>query len=235
MKGERNMTDTTTSSTLKNNRDLSRIFESKIFWIVLLLLLFALPLTLSLRKPSIEEPPILGQVTDFELINQDGRKFSSRDVSGSVVLVNFIFTRCPSVCPMLTQSMAQVQRRLKGTAKSIQLISVTVDPDFDTPEVLKNYALNYKANFSTWNFLTGTKEEIRRLVVDNFKTALEVEITDDPTDMAPAFDIAHSEHFVLLDQVGRIRGYKKIEKQEDINALLRDFAIIVNTPPKNVR
>jgi protein SCO1/2 len=217
---------------LRAKNEITKIFESKLFWTALVLILFSLPLVLSLRRPEIPLPPVLGQMGDFELINQDGRKFGSEEVRGSVLLVNFIFTRCPDTCPTLTKNMEQVQNRLKGTAKSIQLLSISVDPEFDKPAVLKDYADKYGARNEYWNFLTGSNEEIRKIVVDNFKTALETEPSTDKSDMSPAMEIAHGEHFILVDQIGRIRAYEHIKSSEDINRILREFAILVNTPPK---
>ncbi|MEZ4815197.1 MAG: SCO family protein [Bdellovibrionota bacterium] len=213
--------------------EITKIFESKLFWVALVLILFSLPLTLSLRRPPVPQPPVLGQLGAFSLINQEGLPFGTEQVMGSVLLVNFVFTRCPSVCPTLTKAMSQIQERLKGTAKSIQLLTITVDPDFDKPNVLKAYAKQFGARHDTWNFLTGSKEDIRKLVVDNFKSALEEPISEDKTDMAPAFEIAHSEQFVIVDQVGRIRAYEHVQSSDDINRILRLFAIIANTPPRS--
>src|SRR5688572_19343564 len=109
--------------------ELTKIFESKLFWAALVAILFSLPLVLSLRRPPVPQLPVLGQMGKFELVNQNGRKFGNDQLVGSVMLVNFVFTRCPSVCPILTKTMSDIQARLKGTAKSIQLVSITVDPD----------------------------------------------------------------------------------------------------------
>lgn len=231
------MTSTTsqTQEQLRSNSkaEITKVFESKLFWIALVLILFSLPLTLSLRRPPVPQPPVLGQLNNFALTNQDGKPFGTDQLVGSVVLVNFVFTRCPSTCPMLTKTMSQIQERLKGTAKSIQLLSITVDPDHDNATVLKAYAKSYNARHETWNFLTGSKEDIRKLVVDNFKSALESPVSNDATDMSPAFEIAHGEHFVLIDQIGRIRGYENIKSSEDINRILKQFAILANTPPRS--
>jgi protein SCO1/2 len=217
----------------KAKAEITKIFESKLFWIAIVLILFSLPLTLSLRRPPVPQPPVLGQLNNFALTNQDGNPFGTAQVAGSVVLVNFVFTRCPSTCPVLTKTMSQIQERLKGTAKSIQLLSITVDPEHDKPEVLKAYAKQYGARHQTWNFLTGPKEDIRKLVVENFKSALEAPVSNDTTDMSPAFDIAHGEHFILVDQIGRIRAYEHVKSGKDINRLMKLFAILANTPPRS--
>lgn len=212
--------------------EITKVFESKLFWIALVLILFSLPLVLSLKRPPVPQPPVLGQLGAFALTNQDGLSFGTPQVAGSVLLVNFVFTRCPSVCPVLTKTMSQIQGRLKGTGKSIQLLSISVDPEHDTPAVLKAYAKTFGARHDTWNFLTGNKEDIRKLIVDNFKSALEYPVSSDTSDMSPAFDIAHGEHFVLIDQIGRIRAYERIKDSDDINRLMKLFAIIANTPPR---
>jgi protein SCO1/2 len=184
-------------------------------------------------RPKIEQKPILGSIQEFKLQNQDGRDFSNRDIAGSVLLVNFVFTSCPSTCPMLTKTMADVQVRLKGTGKSVQLLTVTVDPEHDTPEVLKAYAKKHFADLSTWSFITGSKEDIRKLVVGSFASPLSIESSNKPDDMSAGFQIAHGEHFVLVDQLGRIRSYERINSPKDINRVMRDIAILVNTPPKS--
>ncbi|MEI7441500.1 MAG: SCO family protein [bacterium] len=224
------MTDTTTQPA---ETDYSQLFESKSFWLFVVGVLFSLPLIMSFMRPKIEQKPILGSIQEFKLQNQDGRDFSNRDIAGSVLLVNFVFTSCPSTCPMLTKTMADVQVRLKGTGKSVQLLTVTVDPEHDTPEVLKSYAKKHFADLSTWSFITGSKEDIRKLVVGSFASPLSIESSNKPDDMSAGFQIAHGEHFVLVDQLGRIRSYEHINNPKDINRVMRDIAILVNTPPKS--
>lgn len=227
------MTNTTTlPQPQPSNSSFLKIFESKVFWLLVVVILFSIPLVMSLKRPSIVQLPVLGQLENFELINQKGRNFGTKDIAGSVLLVNFIFTRCPDTCPMLTRTMAQIQSQLKATGKSIQLLSITADPAFDKPEVLDAYASKFGADPGLWTFLTGSREAVRKVVVDNFKTALESPISADSQDMAPAFEIAHSERFVLIDQIGRIRAYKTIKTEKDINQTVKDFAILVNTPPR---
>lgn len=217
-------------SSSKSPIDYSRIFESKIFWLALVTLLFSLPLYLSFVRPQLLDQPVLGNMGNFELINQEGRKFSNRDVQGSVLLVNFVFTRCQDVCSTLTRKMSDVQARLKGTGKSIQLVTVSVDPEFDNPAVLKDYAVKNNADLSTWSFLTGPKEDVRKFVVGNFASPIGVEKSKD---LAAGYEIAHGEHFVIVDQVGRIRSYEHITGSDDVNAVLKKLAILVNTPPRS--
>jgi protein SCO1/2 len=222
------------TNALQKPKNIGKIFESRLFWFLVVLTLFTLPLIKSFQKKSPEALPVLGQMHNFQLTNQDGRVVTPREFYGSVVLVNFIFTSCSNVCPMMTSQMAKLQERLKGTAKSIQLLSISVDPHNDTPEVLKKYAERYKANTQLWTFLTGSFGEIKRLVVDDFKTALDGKKPSDPNDASGMMDITHSEYFVLVDQAGQIRAYRTIKTESDLNKIVKEMAILVNTfPPQS--
>ena len=108
--------------------------------------------------------PAIGPAADFTLTSQDGRRVSLRDLRGKVVAVTFIFASCPDLCPMLTAKMAAVQKKL-GSAfgPKIAFVSITVDPERDTPDVLKEYAQNFNANLNGWAFLTGTPASIREV------------------------------------------------------------------------
>jgi protein SCO1 len=108
------------------------------------------------EAPHDQRLPVIGPAPDFTLTSQDGARVSLRDFRGKVVAVAFIFASCTDVCPMLTDSMARVQDKL-GTAfgPQIAFVSITVDPERDTPEVLKQYAENFGADLKGWSFLTG--------------------------------------------------------------------------------
>lgn len=210
------------------------IFSHPLFWTVTVLILFSIPLINSLRAPKLDIPPVLGQMNEFSLVNQDGRTMSRKDFFGSVLVVNFIFTKCPDVCPLLTKQMADIQARLKGTAKAIQLVSITVDPANDTPETLKKFAASYKADHRLWSFLTGPLDELMRVVVDDFKQAFDGQtLTNQEDRMDGMMEITHSEKFVLVDQSGQIRAYMSASTPEDINKILKKVAILANTEPNH--
>lgn len=105
-------------------------------------------------KPAAERLAIGGALPDFRLTDQDGRVVTAADLRGKVVAINFIYTRCPlpDVCPRLSANFAVLARRFGGR---VALLSVTVDPDYDTPAVLKEYARRWSADPATWRFLTG--------------------------------------------------------------------------------
>ncbi|MER8555144.1 SCO family protein [Mesorhizobium sp. M1217] len=108
--------------------------------------------------------PTIGAAPDFTLTSQDGRPVSLRDLRGKVVAIAFIYTYCADVCPMLTANMASVQEKLGSTFGSkINFISITVDPERDTPDVLKEYAQNFGADLRGWSFLTGDPAIVREV------------------------------------------------------------------------
>jgi len=101
-------------------------------------------------------------VRGFSLTNQEGRAFRFEKLKGKLVLASFIYTSCPDVCPLITANMKAVQEKLKSTERrSVHFISITTDPEIDSPEVLKAYAKRYGVDFSNWSFLTGTLEELK--------------------------------------------------------------------------
>ncbi|HVJ63861.1 MAG TPA: SCO family protein [Bdellovibrionota bacterium] len=208
------------------------IFSHPLFWVVTILALFSIPLVASLRSPPIDVPPVLGQMNDFELTSQEGRKITRKDFHGSVLVVNFIFSKCPDVCPLLNKQMSEIQARLKGTAKAIQLVSISVDPQNDTPDVLRKYSAQFNADPRLWTFLSGPLDKILKVVVDDFKQALDGQkLTTLEDRMDGMMEITHSEKFVLVDQSGQIRAYMTANSPEDVNKILKKVAILANTEP----
>jgi protein SCO1/2 len=165
-----------------------------------------------------------GRVPQFSLRDQRGREVTERDLLGSVWVANFVFTRCPSVCPMLTAKFKALQTQL-GALEGVRYVSISVDPEYDTPEVLAAYAERYQADPERWWFLTGPLDEIQKTVVQGFK----IHRGDPkPSELDPSLvDIMHGEHFVLVDREGVIRGYYRAEQERleelasDLRALLR--------------
>jgi protein SCO1 len=126
--------------------------------LVLTLALLTSPGLLQAHEAADEEQrlPILGAAPDFALTSQDGAKVTLPDLRGKVVAVTFVYTSCPDVCPMLTDKLARVQDELGSDFGSkIAFVSITTDPERDTPDVLKGYAEAFEANLAGWSFLTG--------------------------------------------------------------------------------
>lgn len=106
--------------------------------------------------------PVIGSAPDFDLTSQDGKRLTLSDLRGKVVAVTFIFTMCPDICPMLTANLAQIQQALgEDFGKTVAFVSITVDPDNDTPAVLKDYADAFDADPNGWAFLTGDPKALK--------------------------------------------------------------------------
>lgn len=149
-------------------------------------------------------PPVLWQVPAFSLVAADGRPFGSGELRGHVYVASFFFTRCPSICPTLMKGMATLQRRFRDEGlDSVRLVSISVDPDHDTPERLRAALPGYGVDPSRWALLTGPRDRVRALAVDGFRVALG---EPQATDAAGILDIAHAAKLLLVDGNGALRG-----------------------------
>jgi cytochrome oxidase Cu insertion factor (SCO1/SenC/PrrC family) len=148
--------------------------------------------------------PVLGEVPEFSLLERNGAKVGLADLKDHVWVANFVFTHCAGPCPLLTSRMAALEKRL-GELPDVRLVSFTVDPERDTPEVLREYANVYGAG-GRWFFLTGEKRALYELIMSGFR--LGIDDGSAVTAGAPGpGTITHSVRFVLVDKAGRIRGY----------------------------
>jgi protein SCO1/2 len=166
---------------------------------------------------------VLGGLPAFSLVERAGRKVTAQEMAGHVWVANFIFTKCPDFCPTLTGRFAQLQTRLAGGSDPILLVSITVDPVHDTPEVLREYAERAKAG-DNWLFLTGSPMRVSALLRGGFKVAF---ADDGPADSP----ITHSDRFVLVDRKLQIRGYYHGQDQADVDRLARDAITLRDAPP----
>jgi len=189
----------------------------------------ALALFLAGCNPA-AEVPAWGALPDFSLINQDTKAYGTAQLEGRPWVANFIFTKCPGRCPMLTREMSRLQTELSGRGwDDVMLVSISVDPANDTPEALTAYAAKHGAKLDSWQFLTGTRDGIWSLSVDGFKLPVQ-EIED--TGAGP---ILHSNRFVLADGRQQIRGYYDAFDADDRAKLLRDLEIVRAEPTSATR
>jgi protein SCO1/2 len=176
-------------------------------WIAFALFVLGVPAfaTLITRSRAHAQLPAYGQVPAFALTDQTGAPFSSRELDGKVWVADFVFTSCSSACPRLTQAMAELERHLvnRGADARTRLVSISVDPDRDTPERLRAYAAGFSADPQRWKFLTGPAKQIEDAVVGGFKQGLEREAQD----AGDSFTIVHGTRLVLVDAHGTIRGF----------------------------
>ncbi len=178
-------------------------------------------LMLALGACTSKPPPVLGELPAFELTDQEGAPFGSEQLRGRVWVANFIFTRCPTICPAFTAKMAELQRRSEGL--DWRLVSFSVDPEYDTPSRMRAFGVEHGADFGNWSFLTGPLDRIRSVVVDNFKIAMgkNPEVADE---VAAIF---HGTHFVLVDEHMRIRAYHDNDDSSAVDDVLRDARALV--------
>jgi protein SCO1 len=161
-------------------------------------LLVVLTLFVSCSKPL----PVLGELPDFSLINQEGSVIQKADLLGKAWIANFVFTRCGDVCPMLTKKMSSLQASFPYMERTnLRLVTFTVDPENDSPSSLKSYGKAYGAQ-EGWIFLTGPLQDVERTIVEGFKLTM----GEAPPD-TDAFGIMHGDKFVLVDKRFQIRGY----------------------------
>lgn len=153
----------------------------------------------SLGKPL----PVYGRVTDFSLTNQNGQVVSLPQLRGHVWVADIIFTRCPGPCLKMTRQMKELQQALPASSNA-RLVTLTTDPVFDTPTVLKAYSERFGADPRQWLFLTGSPKQIADLAIDSLKlTAIEKK----PEERQSADDLfIHSTIFVLIDKHAQLRG-----------------------------
>jgi protein SCO1 len=177
-------------------------------WIGIILLLVVLCLTyaLSLVKNNRQHRmplPVIGAVADFTLTNQDGKVTTLADLTNHVWIADIIFTRCAGPCPIITGHMKSLADALPKTSGA-RLVTLTTDPDFDTPAVMKKYGERFGADFSRWTFLTGTRAEIGALGGRSLKLSA---VPVPPADQANAADLfIHTTIFVIVDKHAQWRG-----------------------------
>ncbi|HVU05039.1 MAG TPA: SCO family protein [Polyangiaceae bacterium] len=164
------------------------------------------------------ELPHFGRVPAFSMKDQDGKPFSEDSVRGSVWAAAFVFTRCPTACPRVTRAMKDVQLDAKKRNLALRLVSFSIDPDNDTPEVLSKYAKEYDADTSTWTFATGNLADVQKTAEHGFKIA--VEGTADPS--KAGFGINHGTQLVLVDPELEIRGYYSTSDPAALTKVVED-------------
>lgn len=191
--------------------------KHRIVWLVLLLSLTGICAASAWRllrqeRSGKSELPVFGKVPEFSLTERNGEKVQLENLKGKVWIADFIFSTCHEACPQMTIRMNALQTSLRDNSR-VRLVSFTVDPGHDTPQVLSEYAKQSRAH-QNWLFLTGDDSQVRQLVTRGFFLPVEPE-KDGQT-------VLHSEKFVLVDQQGRIRGYYDSEASDSQDQVLAD-------------
>jgi protein SCO1/2 len=165
---------------------------------------------------------------DFELVQQSGKPFGTKELKGKIWLADFFFTTCPGPCPIMSGKLAEVQEALQKT-NDVKLVSFTVWPDYDTPAVLTNYANRFRANPDKWFFLTGNKKTIYDLGHKGFMLG----ITDKETgrENLKEGEFIHSTKIALVDRRGVVRGYYDSGSPEVVQKILVDVGNLLREQP----
>jgi len=185
-------------------------------WVYVLTLIVIIALIVVMQPETEgEQLPVIGEIPAFSLVDQDGDRFTLDNVKGNVWLADFIFTTCSGPCPIMTERMGMVQHDLLDIDK-LKFVSFTVNPDYDTPEVLKKYAQRFDADVGSWSFVTGKYDQIQELIVEGFKMGDVEEI------------VFHSTRFALVDHEGNLRGYYSGTEPAEHGILTRDIQSLIN-------
>jgi len=183
-----------------------------------LLLLAAAGLLYEIAAPFVKPLPIYMALPGVTLVDQDGRTFDLNTTRGKVVLLSPIYTHCPDICPVTTAKMKQIQDLIQsaGLSSAVQLVTFTVDPERDNPEVLKRFSGIFNADPNNWVFLTGTSDQIQILVkglglyvgrvyyIDN--TPMPESALSQPAAAGTFYLVNHTDRLFLIDRQGKVRA-----------------------------
>jgi protein SCO1/2 len=201
---------------------LQPMLQNRLGWALFALFILAIPTWALMNEERLQgdAPPIFTTPASVPLIDQDGADVQLDDYKGSIVIVNFLFTRCPDICPALATRFldlaSRVPERIDGVP--IRFLSITVDPEFDRPEVLHTYRNQFGSDLDRWQLWTGEKDSIDATVAE-FQQVL------DRLEEGEAPLIVHSDRFIVLDPEGRIRNFYPSE-DVGLSALETDLSII---------
>jgi len=184
--------------------------------------------TLQVYQPSMVNPELVDStlqykrkyhtVGDFKLVNQNGRTITQKDYEDKIYIADFFFTTCPTICPIMTKNMVDIQEKIKGDP-SIKLLSHTVTPEIDSVAQLKKYAIEKGVDDTKWNLVTGDKKQIYDLAR---KSYLAVQSDGD----GGPYDMIHTENFILVDKEKRIRGFYDGTNAQEVEQLMADLKIL---------
>lgn len=163
------------------------------------------------------------KVADFEFTTQDGETLALEDLKGQWWVADFVFTNCTSVCLPMTSNMASLQEKInEENLEDVHLVSFSVDPDYDSPEVLKDYAEQYDADLSTWSFLTGYDfDTIKELSIKSFRNLVQ--------EPEPGSDqVMHGTRFFLVDPDGKIIKNYDGMKADEMNSIVEDLKVLAD-------
>ncbi|MBI1836094.1 MAG: SCO family protein [Flavobacteriia bacterium] len=163
------------------------------------------------------------KIGNFSFKNQDGKNITQKTIEGKIFVVEYFFTTCGTICPKMNIQMQRVQKAFSNNLQ-LKILSFTVNPEIDTVEQMKRYALSHGANNKQWHFLTGSKEELYKLARTSFfvlKPAEAQNLGD------AGSDFIHTNNFVLIDKQKRIRGYYDGTNSKEVAKLIKHIQLLM--------
>jgi len=187
-----------------------------LFWILSVAILFALPIVRSIEAERAlpRKRPVLGRVRDFVLTDQNGDRFGAGELRGRVWVANFTAIQCAPMCAQTSRMMtkaSEIQHRTRNMGDAFRLVTLTADPERDTPRRMSDHSTAYRASRRTWHFVSGPPDQVRSLLED-FGVAERTPQT----------------RFVLVDPAMQIRGFYDLADEEALDLLLRDIGLLIN-------
>jgi protein SCO1/2 len=171
------------------------------------------------KQVNAQGDTVYHQIPSFRFLNQDSVFVNEKDVEGKVYVADFFFTTCPTICPKMKTQMLRIYERYKDRDE-VRIISHSIDPDFDTPNVLKDYAARLQVKAPKWNLLTGDKAAIYQLGQKSYMVSAQ----EDPNE---AGGFVHSGAFILVDKNRHVRGIYDGTVEAEVNHLLEDMEILL--------
>lgn len=168
---------------------------------------------------SVQGKGIGHRIQSFRLTDQLGKPFGSADLENKIYVTEYFFTTCGTICPKMNAEMQRVQQAFRNDL-SVQIVSITVDPETDSVAQMKMYADGHKANHKQWHFLTGNKDELYRLARQSFFVLKPAEVRNQGD---VGSDFIHTNYFVLVDGSARIRGYYDGTNSKEVDKLIGDI------------
>jgi protein SCO1/2 len=196
---------------------------------LLVLVAICIPVGYYLLKPKerTTELPVAhnGQrISDFKFLNQAGDTISKAEISNKIVVAEYFFTTCKTICPVMNKHMQMVNQAFANN-DNIRILSFTCDPETDTVAQLKRYADSHGATTPKWHFLTGDKKELYHFARNSLYVLNPESVLNQADDGS---DFIHTNNFVLLDKLGQIRGYYDGTNEQEIKRLIEDIKTLIN-------
>lgn len=196
------------------------VFVRKHIWVIsFVLAIVAITAIRPFMRHIPEPPPVLYALPEYALVDHQERPFTPDTLHGEVWVAAFVFTRCPSSCPAVTRAMLDLRARFDRNDIDVDLVSFSVDPEHDTPQVLAAHAQEVGAEHDRWRFVTGDRAAIEALAEKGFRLG----IGPRTEESGGLFDIAHSTKLALVDQEGNVRGFFGLDPTRNVDGGLDEL------------